>query len=137
MQAIEEICANVVYTRSEEISNILKGFPAGWTIWNAPRPIYGTTAWTGEFLCGMFYTAINPAESFAFEWMQENVRLDAALVVYVPFQEAKNAVVALLEAQGYSDMMEMLSDQEVWCEYVQQQPKQRVVRIEAPTMVAA
>ncbi|MFC1975061.1 hypothetical protein ACFLXQ_01525 [Chloroflexota bacterium] len=37
-----------------------KEAPEGWIIQNAPRPLYGHETWEGDFICGVFFAAINP-----------------------------------------------------------------------------
>ena len=54
--------------------------PAAWPIFNAPRPLCGTVTWTGEFLTGIFYAAVDPADPAAAAFIAHN-RRDAAVVV--------------------------------------------------------
>lgn len=41
--------------------NPLNHVPAGWTVYNAPRPLWGHTTWRGEFVHGTFYAGVAPA----------------------------------------------------------------------------
>ena len=34
--------------------------PADWTIYNAPRPLYGHKRWQGDFRHGIFFAAVAP-----------------------------------------------------------------------------
>ena len=66
--------------------------PEGWLVCNAPRPLPGTKTWTGRFVCGCYYAAIDPDDEFA-EMLTENCRkLDAAELVWHTFEEAKAMV---------------------------------------------
>ena len=62
--------------------------PESWTIYNAPRPLYGSTLpdgrreWTGDFLRGIFYVAVDPADPYAATWKKENEQLHAHIVQY-------------------------------------------------------
>lgn len=40
--------------------NPLTRVPEGWTVYNAPRPLYGQVRWQGEFVHGVFYAAVAP-----------------------------------------------------------------------------
>ena len=56
--------------------------PADWIVMNAPRPLLGTkTLDGGPFLSGRFYAAIDPAESAAKSFVEQNVKLDARVVL--------------------------------------------------------
>ena len=64
--------------------------PAGWLIFNAPRPLSGTVTadgqmvWVGEFRHGIYYAAVNPSpEDFGPKLMKLNVELDGWLCQYV------------------------------------------------------
>lgn len=65
--------------------------PADWIIFNAPRPLYAShilkdtgAAWNGEFVHGVFYTAVNPAD----EWtIKRNGDLDAWELIYHTAEE--------------------------------------------------
>ena len=65
--------------------------PAGRTIFNAPRPIYGQLTWNGDYRHGRFYTAIDPSDGFVFrgnqtlsqKWAEGNAELDAWVLIFV------------------------------------------------------
>jgi hypothetical protein len=67
--------------------------PAEWTIWNAPRPIYGDITWKGDFLSGVFYAAINPDGDDCKRFTQLNIELDACKIFYVDEEEALDLMV--------------------------------------------
>ncbi len=76
--------------------------PANWTIYNAPRPIYGHREWQGDFACGIFYAAIDPNGEGA-EWMHSENRLNKACVVkYVSKADVMTWVYAYGEKRGVS-----------------------------------
>jgi len=68
--------------------------PAGWTIWNAPRPIYGHQEWQGEFVHGIFYVAVDPDGDFADKFIERNISLDAWQIEYITEAEAVNRIKA-------------------------------------------
>ena len=68
-----------------------KAMPAEWRIFNAPRPIYGEETWEGDFLSGIFYAAVRPGHEREGWMVEENRRLDAAELVFVPYADALKA----------------------------------------------
>jgi len=93
--------------------------PDGWTIYNAPRPLYGSTLpdgrqeWTGDFLHGIFYVAVDPADPYAARWVKENEQLHAWIVQYATDTEARVWVMEHYHAQydakyGVDRVTEML-----------------------------
>lgn len=62
--------------------------PDGWEVYNAPRPLFGTKTWQGDFICGIFYAAVDPADEYADSWRFENTRNDARLLTFVTREEA-------------------------------------------------
>ena len=70
-----------------------KKLPHRWEVYNAPRPLYGHLSWTGDFLHGIFYVAIDPSDDYVAEnWKQENIRLDGWLLEWVSEDEAADAM---------------------------------------------
>ena len=66
--------------------------PADWTIWNAPRPLYGQKNWTGDFISGRFYSATDPSDPFSEGFERENRRNDAVILAYIMPEEWKRQV---------------------------------------------
>lgn len=63
--------------------------PEGWEVHNAPRPLVGNIQWEGEFRHGIFYAAIDPADSLMTGYARrENASLDAYRVEYVTKERA-------------------------------------------------
>ena len=52
-------------------------------LWNAPRPLYGTETYKGEFSHGVFYAVVKPDDENAERWREENRRLNAWQVEFV------------------------------------------------------
>jgi hypothetical protein len=71
-----------------------KDVPEGWSIWNAPRPLYGHKNWQGDFLHGRFYVAVEPDGDFADRFIKENISLDAWQIEYITEDEAINRIKA-------------------------------------------
>lgn len=70
--------------------------PQGWTVWNAPRPLYGARTWAGEFITGRLYAAQNPDDpdpNLPYETVvEENRRLHACELVYISAEEFRRRV---------------------------------------------
>lgn len=64
--------------------------PQDWPIHNAPRPLYGTKTWEGDFIHGRFYAAIDPIEEFGEGWAKRNEDLDAYELVFISWEQAVN-----------------------------------------------
>ena len=62
--------------------------PEGWLILNAPRPLVGTMTWSGDFLHGVFYSAIDPGDEFAAQSLEACRYLDAWEVIYWQYGDA-------------------------------------------------
>ncbi len=66
---------------------------ADWLVFNAPRPMPGHICWQGDFMHGIFYSAIAPAGHEIDEFgdrdhmLRQCKALDASLVVTVPQSE--------------------------------------------------
>ena len=56
-------------------------FPEGWIVMNAARPLLGHATQEGKFLDGVFYAAIDPNDSMAAAYAEENRKLSASVVV--------------------------------------------------------
>ena len=78
---------------SEVMVNIPEAIPDGWPVFNAPRPLYGQMAWRGQFLSGIFYTAVDPADRWSDGFIKRNHENDASLVKFVTHQDILAEVV--------------------------------------------
>lgn len=97
-----------IYTTKERPADI----PAGWTIYNAPRPLYGDTEWLGDFLAGMFYAAVDPNSNEAAWMIRTNETNQAAEVVYITEVQA---IETYLRGNKYADKYRhMLTDEAGW-----------------------
>lgn len=91
-----------------------KEAPEGWEIYNAPRPLFGTQnsdgkvhTWEGEFISGIFYAAINPDDTDADMWREENEKLHATRLEYVTRQSVIDEMVRYYK-QRYPDRVEKI-----------------------------
>ena len=63
--------------------------PADWTIYNAPRPLFGHAHWRGDFRHGIFFAAVapegDPADEFgdAAGFHKRNRELDGHVCVWI------------------------------------------------------
>lgn len=81
----------------------------GWLVFNAPRPLaatppYNENTWIEDFVHGVFYAQIDPAEPYAQQRLRENKGLDSWLVEWIGqerHRENVNAAVAKRIARGY------------------------------------
>lgn len=67
--------------------------PNGWLVFNAPRPIYGTWLWEGDFRHGIFYAALDPESNEAAALIKRNHELDASIVEYWTMPDIRAAVI--------------------------------------------
>lgn len=66
--------------------------PIDAVIFNAPRPIYGTVAWQGDFCSGVFYTAVTPDDEYRNEWIKKNKAYDARVLLFIDDATARQMV---------------------------------------------
>jgi len=92
--------------------------PADAIIFNAPRPLFGSVdclgcpTWQGEFCTGIFYAAVTADDTLRANWMEQNRRLAATILVYITEAEAKDMVRPELFGR-YPSLTEDLFN-EVW-----------------------
>lgn len=77
--------------------------PAHWLIFNAPRPLHGTRFWEGDFYHGIYYAAVDPADSLAATMIDSNAGLDGWLVQYVTMDDVRAWVKRQTKAEGITD----------------------------------
>ena len=83
-----------------ETTNLLKGrgevvpanVPADALIFNAPRPIYGTTTWEGTCVRGIFFAAVNPDDPDRAFCVKQNHSLRAGILHFVSEEDARQMV---------------------------------------------
>jgi len=63
--------------------NPLEKVPEGWIVYNAPRPLMGHEGWSGEFVHGIFYAAVNQEGEYADVYIKRNQELDGHIVKWV------------------------------------------------------
>ncbi len=61
--------------------------PTGWPIFNAPRPLYEEPTWTGDFIHGIFYAAVDPDDLYGTDFIKRNADLDAWQLEWVSEEE--------------------------------------------------
>ena len=75
------------------------GIPADWIekaksgeveLWNAARPFPCHQATQGEFIHGVFYGLIDPAQDYADEYRKRAEELDASLMVFITRKEVED-----------------------------------------------
>lgn len=75
--------------------------PEHWLVMNAARPLLGHRLLEGgEFLAGRFYAAIDPADSMAARYAEENHKLDARVVLHASVDTQQQMA---LEGRRYRD----------------------------------
>jgi hypothetical protein len=84
--------------------------PAGWEVWNAPRPLFGSLCWEGEFRRGVHYAAIDPADEWATRWARRNEQLDGWRLEWLPRETTLRAYAAELAAREGYPLEELLAD---------------------------
>lgn len=79
---------------SDQVTDTQRSIPADWVIVNAPRPLFGNIQFTGDFISGIFYAALDPADEYFQTWMDANKKLDARVIHYVTESELAEALEA-------------------------------------------
>ena len=87
----------VAWTREQVVDGHF--VPENWIICNAPRPLYGHTTWTGDFIGGIFYAAIDPDCECASRYLHDNAELDAREIVFVTQDECLERTMAYYRAE--------------------------------------
>lgn len=88
--------------------------PDGWLIYNAPRPLWGTLVnkpeggqqgmtWTADFIGGVHYAAVDPADDLAAQWDANNADLDARLLIFITERQAISAAVRWYQASKFAN----------------------------------
>lgn len=72
--------------------------PNDWTIYNAPRPLYGNECWEGDFVHGRFYAAVEPQSKYH----QLNQELDGWPCVWISKEEVVEWFSERLTERGIS-----------------------------------
>lgn len=72
--------------------------PNNWIIMGADRPLMGHEMWTGEFISGVFYGALNPEESNYKAKFNFNQSQDAIIVEYISQQDVVDEMIFYYEA---------------------------------------
>ena len=103
--------------------------PAGWHVFNAPRPIYGHLYWDGDFRHGKFYAAVNPAKRDAAGYIHENRDLDAVLLRFVAESDVRAWADAYLLNHGYAKDANDFTIDECWQSYCAAGAGERQVEI--------
>lgn len=74
--------------------DLVPEFPNGWLVMNAARPLFGHSVKEGRFLDGIHYAAVNLRDSLAQMYVNENIKLNASVVVQAtPDEQVQMALV--------------------------------------------
>ena len=77
--------------------------PPGMEVYNAPRPLPGDTTWTGDFIAGCFYAAIDPTGPDYDRLKKQIGDLDGTLLIKVTNKEIIREM-ANYYRQNYPDL---------------------------------
>ena len=91
----------VLVNRSELVTKT--AVPVDATVFNAPRPLFGMM-WQGPFVTGVHYAAVLVDDPYRGEWLANNKRQDATLILFVTEAEARQMVADYLPTIGYNDV---------------------------------
>lgn len=100
----------LVRITNQPISADGKAIPADWIVLNAPRPIVGDMDWSGDFLSGRFYAAIDPKGEYAASRLSTNEGLDARVVVSLDDDTINNMYLNKLPAPMLERVLSYLSN---------------------------
>ena len=86
--------------------------PDGWTIYNAPRPLWGSLVPTSEgpraklgiadFVSGVHYAAVDPHDDHAAQWDKNNKDDDARVLIFITEAQAIDAALRWYRASKYA-----------------------------------
>lgn len=95
-----------VVTSSDPMPGV--GVGTGWIVMNASRPLLGTeTMSNGDFLDGRFYAAIDPTDSMAQAYVDENVKNSASVVFRASHEELNAMALNTVSADSVGAYLEM------------------------------
>lgn len=94
---------NAVRLVRDRSSVVPDNVPPDAVIFNAPRPLFGYE-WKGDPCFGIFYAAIGPDDYNRINFIDQNRRLDATVLIFVSEEEARRQVREYLAAEGYADV---------------------------------
>ena len=105
-----------------------------WGIWNAPRPLYGHHHWTGPFLSGVHYVAIDPHGDYADDYREESRKLDGRLLRWVTWDDVLEKVrwyyAALIEDDDI--VLDDFSERDIVTTYYRVKDKEEPYEIRKP-----
>lgn len=84
VKQLESGLVGVGHIKTRMVEAFPAEIPGGWIVMNAPRPLLGHQMMNGDFVTGRFYAAIDPNDSMAEKYIEENRKLDARVLVVVP-----------------------------------------------------
>lgn len=77
--------------------------PPGMEVYNAPRPLPGVITWTGDFVAGCFYAAIDP-QAEDYKWLLSRIEdLDGTRLIKVTEKEIIQEMT-LYYQENYPDL---------------------------------
>ncbi len=82
--------------------------PNDWVIMNASRPFMGHEMWTGDFVSGVFYAALNQKESNYEAKLNFNQSQDATILEYVSRQDVVDEMIAYY--QDYPELWNRIKE---------------------------
>jgi hypothetical protein len=85
--------------------------PPGWEVYNAPRPLFGTRIWQGDFISGVFYAAIDPNDPEADRLRENNKNLDAVRLEFVTRQSVIAEMVKYYNQKYSSERVDKIFSQ--------------------------
>lgn len=86
------------FNRRNLLSERPADVPADSIIFNAPRPLFGTKTWEGEFCSGVFYASVAPDDPHRAWEIKQNRALAADVLAYVDPAKARDKIAAELRA---------------------------------------
>lgn len=116
--------------RKVRIIRIIEGFTRdlglpnlpGWEFYNAARPFPAHETWTGEFVSGIFYGAIDPQADYADEYRKRAEELDADLLVFVARDEVEAWGRAYCQKHGINyDKYEFSDIAKAWLRHAERE----------------
>lgn len=123
MHPIEDAEKRLVYTEYHRqlFDKIIREYPNHY-IFNAPRPLMGHGDWTGNFISGVFYAAVDPKGERADQMIDFNIRMDADLLTWFSKDDvikegkswAKESGISYEELTKWYDFRDLVAHYIIW-----------------------
>lgn len=122
MKTLEDATIRLVFEKFHPKDEIIPFSIRGkdYLIFNAPRPLCGDPSWTGDFIHGCHYCAIDPNDEYSPAFIDQTIRLDGHLLQWVSENDLKAYGESLAKEYNltYDQLMESFDLTDLWSSYL-------------------